>query len=360
MITINPKTRPKIEIRSIEEIIPYLQKVSKNWKSLTPSIREKLETLLNDNLFFPGMSHFLKVVRKDVLDMRSGTFTAEQYAEIFGWSDSEISDFMQHKKNIWRKACPYTTAQPEFWMLHHGMNLEEARNTVSKKQQILSKRKKKTTANLKNSLTYYTSRGMSEEQGLIEQSKVQRLRRNNCIEYWLSRGFSEEDGKKEISELQKKRSQLSMVYWLDRGYSIEESKEKSSLAIRKNISLRSGISKSSKKFFTELVGILNTQGFEDGEFLFGDNEKCIFMSNQKRFYLDFYHEASNSVIEFDGHYWHKDSADQDALRDAYLLSIGLKTLRIPEPKNNRDSDKYINDAVTFIKDNYANRKHAMA
>lgn len=358
MIVIKPKTRSKIEIKTLEEIVPYLSKFSKNWKRLTPTVKARLILLLEGCPFYPGMFHFGLVLRKDILNMRSGTFSPTEYRDIFGWTDEEIFTLMQSKAQIFKELCTVTPGQKEFWIQHHAMSEEDAIKAVSEQQRKLSIRKKKTKVNQPTSLAFYIHRGMSVEEALEAQSAVQKKRRNNCIEYWLNKGFSEENAKKKISELQKKRSKLSIEYWLHRGCTLEEAQEESRKA--QKLQLPAKFSKISQKFFNEVLDKLEQIGFNRQDFKYGEHEQCVYTKSNKRNYLDFLHVPSKAVVEFDGTYWHAPQEQQDSERDTTLTSMGYSILRIPETYNVIKWDKYVSTAVDFIKENYANGKHVMA
>lgn len=349
MISIKPKTRALITIKSVEDIIPHLKRVSKNWRSLTPLVRDRLIVLLSGNRNYGGMSLFHLDLRKEVLEMRSGTFSSEQYSAIFGWSEQEINELMDSKGKIFKETCKYTPGQKEFWMVHHGLSEEEAILRVSEAQRKLSRRKKKTTVNLANSLAYYIHRGCSEEEAIKMQSEVQKKRRNNCVEYWTSRGHSVEDAKEKISKIQQLRSKLSIEYWLHRGYSEEEAQEQAMAAQKKQ--LPGKISKVSRKFFEELLNRLITEGLNPEEFKFADDEQAIYITKSRRVYPDFIHLPSKKIIEFDGKYWHsKEGAkEKDEQRDNLLANLGYSILRIPETYNKMLWNKYISEAITFIK-----------
>lgn len=254
MISIKPKTRSLITIKTVEEIIPHLKRVSKNWRSLTPKVKDCLITLLNRNPNYTGMSLFHFDLRKEVLHMRSGTFSSEQYKDIFGWSDEEIGSLMESKGKIFKETCAFTPYQKEFWMKHYDLSEEDAIKKVSDVQIKLSKRKKKTTVNQPTSLQYYLHRGMNEAEAIKAQSEVQKKRRNNCVEYWLNRGYSKEDAKKQISNVQKLRSKLSIDYWLHRGYTLEQAQEEAEVAQKSQMPGK--VSKISQKFFAELLSEL--------------------------------------------------------------------------------------------------------
>lgn len=349
MITIKPKTRAKIEIKTIEEVVPYLRKFSKTWKTLTPIVSDRLQSLILSSPFFPGMSHFGLVLRKDILNMRSGTFSKEEYKDIFGWSENDINVLMNGKGAIIKQHCGFTPGQKEFWMLHHNMNVEDAIKQVSETQAKLSKRKKKTTANQPTSLAYYISRGLSQEDAVKAQSDVQKKRRNNCVEYWLNKGYTIDEAKIEISNLQKKRSQLSVEYWLHRGYTLEQAQEKSK-TVQKN-QLPQKFSKISVKFFKELLAVLEKENINIDDFKYGEDEHCIYISSKRRIYPDFIHMPSKKIVEFDGIYWHSIPEKRDTERDDILKSMGYKVLRVPETYNKMLWNKYIIQAAEFIKEN---------
>lgn len=350
MIRIKPKTRSLIEIKTIEDILPYLPKWSKNWKSLTPLVKSRLEDIIDSNSFFPGLSHLGLVIRKNVLEMRSGTFSKEHYVDIFGWTINEAEEMLKDKGQLFKESTGgITPGQKEFYVIYHGMSEEDAIKAVSIAQQKLSTRKKKTTVNQPTSLKYYIHRGMTEDEAAAAQSLTQKKRRNNCIEYWTNKGYSEEDAKTEISKIQKTRSQLSIDYWLTRGYSLEQAQEESVKIQNKQFPGK--FSKISQKFFKELITILKEYGYSNSDFKFGEQEECVFITPKRRVYLDFLHIESKKVIEFDGKYWHHLQEEQDADRDKLLNSLGYSILRIPETYNKQLWYKYLTSASEFITGN---------
>jgi hypothetical protein len=336
-----------IIIKTIEEIIPHLKRVSKSWRSLTPQVKDSLLSLLSRNPIYSGMNLFHLDLRKDVLHMRSGTFSSDQYKNIFGWSEEEISSLIKSKDNIIKNSSGgLTPCMKEFWIKHHGLSEKDAIKKVSEIQTKLSKRKKKTVFNNPISLQYYLQRGINKDEAIRAQSEVQKKRRNNCIEYWLNKGYSKEYAKKEISNLQKLRSKLSIEYWLHRGYTLEQAQKEAYLA--QKAQMPSKVSKISKKFFTELLLELKKYGYLENEFKYGDNEECIYISSKRRIYLDFYHQLTKKVIEFDGKYWHSEKTIEDEKRDKMLKELGYSVLRIPETYDNELWNKYLIQAVEFI------------
>jgi hypothetical protein len=324
--------------------------VSKSWRSLTPQVKDRLLALLSRNPIYTGINLFHLDLRKEVLQMRSGTFSSEQYKNIFGWSDEEIRSLMKSKGKIIKDSSGgLTPCMTEFWVRHHGLSEKDAIKKVSELQTKLSKRKKKTVFNNPVSLQYYLHRGMNEDEAIKMQSEVQKKRRNNCIEYWLNKGYSKEYAEKEISNLQKLRSKLSVEYWLNKGYALEQAQKEADAAQKAQMPTK--VSKISKKFFTELLLELKKYGYLENEFKYGDNEECIYISSKRRVYLDFYHQTTKKVIEFDGRYWHSEKDIEDDNRDKLLKELGYSVLRIPETYDNVLWNKYLIQAAEFIKEN---------
>lgn len=338
----------KWDIETLEDFAPHLQCVSKNWKKFTPRVSERLQTLLNENIKFSTKYEFYEYLRKQILEMRSGTFQEEHYVDIFGWATEEARQLLSDKGQLFKESTHggLTPNKAKFWEVYHKCSAAKAKERVSKFQRKLSIRKKKTKINQPTSIDYWLNRGHSQEQAVSQQSLLQKLRRNNCVEYWTSRGYSAEDAKLKISEIQKTRSQLSVNYWLHRGHDVESAQKNSLRAQRQQLPAK--FSKVSQRFFIQLVDqLVSLHGFKKEDCLFGENEKCVYLTKRKRVFLDFLHVPSNKIIEFDGIFWHK-NPERDKSRDNALEKIGFKTLRVPETYNIHMWNKYISQAIQFL------------
>ena len=84
----------------------------------------------------------------------------------------------------------------------------------------------------------------------------------------------------------------------------------------------------------------------DGEYMVYDEQ------NRSTYFLDFYVEDNNKVIEFDGDYWHgekRGNQQRDAEREANLRQLGYTDiLRIRERDYNADPDAVVRRCVEFI------------
>lgn len=347
MITINPKTRKTTIIKSIEELVPHMRWVSKDWKNFTPKMEEQLTNLLKQDKTYSGLNLLYNEL-KLIFGIRHGTYKHDHYVNVLGWSEDETTKFLGNKGKLFTKSVGgLTPGMADFWVRFHGMTREEAVIKVSNMQSKISKRGHGPTVNQKVSLNYYTSRGMSLEDSKVAQSNEQKKRRNNCTEYWTSRGYSEDQAALEISKIQRKRSKLSMDYWLLRGHSEIEARELSRVQQKKSSVGRS--SKISQKFFEELIEKLIPLGYLSSDFLYGSNEFSIFIEDNRRIYPDFTFMPSKRIIEFDGRYWHENRKDDDKYRDAKLIKLGYEVLRISETYNKDEWDKYLLQSIEFIK-----------
>lgn len=63
-------------------------------------------------------------------------------------------------------------------------------------------------------------------------------------------------------------------------------------------------------------------------------------------YVDF--KCLNSIIQFDGDYWHRNSKQNDEIRDSFLQSKKYTVLRIKQSQYKRDKNQIINKCVGFI------------
>jgi hypothetical protein len=343
----------KYEVSKIDDFVPHLKLISKSFVKLTPIVIDRLHTLLTSNKKFSSKQSFYDYLKENILCSRSGTYNKEQYEEIFGWNKENITELMEGKANVLRTytGC-LSPALKEFWMKYHGMSEKEAKEKVSEHQRNKSIRKKKTKINQPTSLDYYLNRGIGFDEAIKLQSDLQKKRRKNCVEYWIHRGYSLEEAKNNVSAIQRKNSQYSLDYWLYRGYSLEEAKTNSVAAHNKNSTGK--ISKISQKFFEEVISALELLGFNKSDFMYGANEACVFLSNKRRFYIDLLYVPTKTIIEFDGKYWHLNSKNADNIRDATLVDLGYRVLRVKETYNFEEWNKYKDQAVSFIKDYHEN------
>ena len=70
--------------------------------------------------------------------------------------------------------------------------------------------------------------------------------------------------------------------------------------------------------------------------------------------LDFYYPKTNSIIEFDGDYWHSETREyvnktRDINRDNSLKNVGYnRILHIKESEYNKDKDGTIQKCIDFL------------
>ena len=77
------------------------------------------------------------------------------------------------------------------------------------------------------SVEYWTNKGYSTEQAILQVTAQQRMRSRRCAEYWIKQGFSERDAVLKVSEYQRQLSQKSLTL-----YTYEERQERSVFSIK--------------------------------------------------------------------------------------------------------------------------------
>lgn len=73
-----------------------------------------------------------------------------------------------------------------------------------------------------------------------------------------------------------------------------------------------------------------------------------------RFFLDFYVEDINKVIEFDGKYWHdggpRANDAKDRFREETLKSLGFNIYHVKENDYRKDKDATIQNCLEFLEE----------
>lgn len=224
-----------------------------------------------------------------------------------------------------------------------------------------------TTEEYRKSLSPF-SKSFKGYEGLSEEEKEEKIRKNlkydkigrtpNQIEYWINRGYNEEEAKLLVSERQKTFTLEKCIKKYGEEEGLKRWKERQ-LKWQENYK-HLNYSKISQELFWNIYFKLNDKCF----FAQNDNgmmdnsgknhEKRVLTSNTS-VSLDFYYPKTNTIIEFDGDYWHSDTREyvnkhRDIERDNSLKKAGYnKILHIKESEYNKDKEGTIQKCIDFLK-----------
>lgn len=289
----------------------------------------------------------------------------------------------------------YETGSPEFW-INKGFSEEESKikfkeYTEKRVSSLLEGDKKRLEENpdyysekSHNSVKYWSKRGLSLEDALVESRKVLKdigtkssiIFKSNRekyaskyptkIEYYLSRGYTEEEGNQLISERQKTFILENLIdkHGKEKGTSIYNDRQKKWLrSLHSNGNLKSGYSLVSQELFKSI-----DSNFTDNQFQFKLKNGEFIIS---KYAVDFIDHSSNKIIEFNGDIYHANpsiynesdnpnpwnrkltSSDiwrYDKIRNDEIKSMGYKVLVIWESDYRRDRQKCMTECVDFIND----------
>jgi hypothetical protein len=232
------------------------------------------------------------------------------------------------------------------------------------------------------------------------------------VNFWIKKGFSEEEAKKKVTEHQtiasnkfadKRRenpflysatTQTQIGYWIKKGLSEDEAKEKLSKR-QKTFSLdicikkygeeegrkrwidrqekwhlnykKSNFSKVSQNLFWEIYKKLNDRYKKENEIYFatlgkdkildesGVNNEFRLILNKSFILPDFFVKNKNKIIEFDGTYYHRNSAEnkkREKLRDESIISSGYKVYHVKESEYKNSKQKVIDECLDFLEKNH--------
>lgn len=229
---------------------------------------------------------------------------------------------------------------------YDGLTEQEKKDKIN---ELYNKKIKSMNENCNNPLKkeYYIKRGYTEDEAtnaIKERQSTFTLEK--CIEK-----YGEDEGLKRWQERQKK--------WMNTLNSkSEEEKIRINKAKAMGLSFSKGYSKISQELFWKLYNILSknykniyfaTLGI-NGDYVESNNEYIV-ENKLHHYFLDFYVEDNNKVIEFDGDYWHGDgrgNKERDNNRESELKELGFIIKRVKERDYKTNPDKVIKECIEFI------------
>ena len=227
---------------------------------------------------------------------------------------------------------------------YDGLTDEEKRAKIEQIHKTLAEEKAK-NGNNPLTLEYYIKRGCTEEEA---RQKLKDRQATFTYEKCVQR-HGEEEGKK-IFEARQEKWQKTLN---------DKPQEEIERINKAKMNNGKGWSKISQELFRRIEENLKgrysniyyaTNGHE-GEH--GNNEFMVMVPDTgKHFFLDFYVEDVNKVIEFDGDYWHgegRGNVERDKLRDQNLIDLGFtEILHVKERDFKADPEKVIAECVAFV------------
>jgi very-short-patch-repair endonuclease len=289
----------------------------------------------------------------------------------FNESDAKIKVEISKKETSWR--CK------EFW-IKKGYSENDALKEISRKQSEISfKRDRTKKRKCPYTEEYYIEKGIND---LNEIKKLIQEYKNKTNPYLVC-------SKEKIQNIIEKRN---ITYYnkpkevrdkinISRSFNKEQTIKKygleKSLEIFKN--RRKGARKSYEKKFSKISMSLFDEIKNmnlDKDFLYGKKEKFIAMKcegKRKGYYVDFYFEKENKIIEFNGDFWHfnpkkylpesfiilgdskfiaKDIWNNDKIKNDLFKQYGYDVLTIWEMDYRENKDEIIKLCNDFINNNY--------
>ena len=232
---------------------------------------------------------------------------------------------------------------------YDGLSIEEKQEKI---KILCTKSKETMNENNNNPLTleYYIKRGYSKskaEEMLKERQSTFSLEK--CIEK-----YGKEEGYKKWKERQDK--------WQETLNNLpEEEKKRINKAKSNGLLLSKGYSNVSQKLFWKLYEYIkndyNNIYFATLDkklkiFTEKNNEYLVEKNNGGWYFLDFYIQDNNKVIEFDDDYWHSEArgnVERDNQREQELINMGFIIKRVKERDYNENPEKVIQECIEFIK-----------
>ena len=233
-----------------------------------------------------------------------------------------------------------------FSMNYHGydgMTDEEKRNMVLKLAKEVAETRDK-NGNSTTTLEYYLKRGYTEEEAV----DMLRNRQTTFTLEKCQKKYGEIEGERIYRERQER--------WQNTINS--KSPEEIDRINRAKFGDGRGYSRISQELFDKIVEKIGSEYKEiyyatrgDGDF----NEYMVHtLDNKHRYFLDFFVKDNNSVIEFDGEYWHgekRGNQARDREREENIRKLGLKVFRVDEVEYRKNPVRMVNECVKFIRGN---------
>lgn len=225
---------------------------------------------------------------------------------------------------------------------YDGMSDEEKKLKIS---QVLKEcaEKKKRSGNNPLTIDYYLKRGFSQEEAK-EQLKARQstFTYEKCINK-----YGEEVGKKIFQERQCKWQSTLNSKPLEEIERINKAKLFDGRGWSKiSQQLFDSIANKISEKYSKIFYATNCKEKENNEYMVIDPCTC------KKFFLDFYVEDNNKVIEFDGDYWHgekRGNQQRDMEREEKLKQLGFTNiLHVQERDYRKDPDKVVKQCIKFI------------
>ena len=265
---------------------------------------------------------------------------AVKEGRLHGWGKGDANpsrrkEVREGRKSIFSKNCEK----------YDGLTDEEKEQKI---QELLSNIAKEKAENHNNPLTidYYTSRGLTEKEA---RAKLKERQSTFSLEKCIEK-YGEEKGT-EIFEARQKKWQNTLN---------SKSPEEIERINKAKMCEGRGYSKISQKMFNEIVAQLKPGEFKHIYYATNNPTKRLneftvhdIQENKKsHYFLDFYIEDNNKVIEFDGDYWHgihgnttKEQEREDRLRELGYVNI----LHVKERDYNNDPAATVKKCLDFIR-----------
>ena len=204
--------------------------------------------------------------------------------------------------------------------------------------------------------------GMSDDEinehiaNCIKLDKVGRT--TNQVEYWINKGYCEDEARKLVTERQRT---FTLEKCIEKYGKIEGLKVWQERQFKWQMNYRHlNYSKISQELFWNIYFKLdedecffaqNNNGQMD---ISGRNYEKRVKTDNSVVSLDFYYPKTNSIIEFDGDYWHSETREyvnktRDINRDNSLKNVGYnRILHIKESEYNKDKEGTIKKCIDFL------------
>ena len=212
------------------------------------------------------------------------------------------------------------------------------------------------------------SKKFKKYDGMTDEEKHCMIRKNiQCdrddksqtqIKYWINKGYTEDDAKEKIKEIQTTFTLKKCIekYGEEQGKIIFRNRQEKWQNSFKHLNY----SKISQELFLEIYKrienkkcffAINDNGVEDYS---GHNHELRIKTDVSVVSVDFYYPLTNSIIEFDGDYWHSETRNsvnktRDEVRDKSLKAVGYtRILIIRECDYRKNKEQTIKKCIDFL------------
>lgn len=243
------------------------------------------------------------------------------------------------------------------WKQWASERMKGEKNINSKENTTLEQRQR--ISPFSKSFKNYDNMSDEEKEKEIRKNlQCDRDDRTSCqLNYWIKKGYSEDDARQLVSDRQRTFTLEKCIekYGEEEGYEVFKERQ---IKWQKNFK-HLNYSFISQELFWKIKELLNDDCYfaqNDNGVLdnSGKNHELRVKTSKSVVSIDFYYPQTNSIIEFDGDYWHSETRKyvnktRDIDRDNSLKEVGYdRILHVREHDYIKDKEKTIQKCLNFI------------